>query len=236
MAETLAVLSIVFSLMASKGKKKQTLVKGQTSILGMFNIHRNLSTASDNVPIQPETRPEAAAAEQTSAAPGVFLCCEFRECEERALFHYLDEPSERFCGQHKFEGMVQKKQAEIKAKHTEWVVKVTVDRWLKQKKWLNFKVLEQKQVNKKVMCRGVATCKWCKVCEMDLAKFGLRCAPPFVSGYTEFTSFSARINEHDGTTDRGNKTLGASIISIPKFHKYSQAKVTSILFFFFGGG
>ena len=59
---------------------------------------------------------------------------------------------------------------------------------------------------------------------MDLAKFGLRRAPPFVSGYTEFTSFSARINEHDGTTDRGNKTLGASIMSIPKFHKYSQAK------------
>ena len=74
-----------------KGEKKQTLVKGQTSILGMFNIHRNPSTASDNVPIQPETLPEAAAAEQTSAVPDIFLCCEFSECEERALFHCVDE-------------------------------------------------------------------------------------------------------------------------------------------------
>ena len=59
--------------------------------IGMFNIHRNPSTASDNVPIQPETLPEAAAAEQTSAVPDIFLCCEFSECEERALFHCVDE-------------------------------------------------------------------------------------------------------------------------------------------------
>ena len=54
--------------------------------------------------------------------------------------------------------------------------------------------------------------------------FFLTKLPKFVSGYTEFTSFSARMNEHDGSAVRYTKQVRAGVPSLAKFHKYSMKK------------
>ena len=43
--------------------------------------------------------------------------------------------------------------------------------------------------------------------------------PKCVSGYTEFTSFSAKMNEHDGSAVRYTKQVRAGVSSLANFHK-----------------
>ena len=44
--------------------------------------------------------------------------------------------------------------------------------------------------------------------------------PKFVSGYTEFTSFSARMNGHDGSAVRYTKQVRDGVPLLANFHKH----------------
>ena len=70
------------------------------------------------------------------------------------------------------------------------------------------------------MYKGIGTCKWFSACKSHLAKLNLMKLPKFVSGYTEFTSFSARMNGHDGSAVRYTKQVRDGVPLLANFHKH----------------
>ena len=86
-----------------------------------------------------------------------------------------------------------------------WVRQTTVKNQQDAKKWLQFKLLGQKVENITVFVKGVATCGWCQACES--AEQNLDQTNSIgVQFRIEFTSFSARMNEHDGSVKEKKTT------------------------------
>ena len=208
--------------MPPKSKKQKIsnvpVPKGQTTLTSLFNFpqtQRNEGTRLEEV------------SPQDSAQHLSDIRCERDTCNGKPCFNYLDEGAEfipKYCETHKLEGMVNILPPKEKDPNI-WVNKNTLAKWKREKQWLDFKILEEKKDKPNIFYRGIATCKWCKYCEADLPKFNLRKIPPFVAGYKDFASFKARMNEHDGSSATATKSLGATVMSTPKFHRYSSAKV-----------
>ena len=75
-------------------------------------------------------------------------------------------------------------------------------------------------MNNTVMYKGIGTCEWFSACKSHLVKLNLMKFPKFVSGYTEFTSFSARMNGHDGSAVRYTKQVRDGVPLLGNFHKH----------------